>query len=384
MKWLPLLWAALRRKPGRSMLTLLSIVVAFLLVGTATGLNASFARLVSEARADRIVVTARFGAWIPNSYVNQIGQFDGVNAISTSAYLEGSYQDQRNSLLIMMTDPPMTEVAQEYNITPEIFAEVERVRDGLIISSSVAERFSWSVGDRIPLLIDQENKDGTLFWNFQIVSIIPDIALVPEGFAIGNFAYFNEERGRRFNDVHQISFLIDDAEQAGEMANVVENYFANSQTPVTVMPDRTRTETQLQAVFDIQFFTIAITAAALFMLGFLTCNVMAQAVRERIPEFAVMKTIGFSDWSIFGLIIAEASILCLAGAGFGLLLAGALPSFSSLGLVNAVMPGVPPPIITPIVAGLAFGAAVSIAIVSGLPSAWRIKRMSIAAALGGK
>jgi len=384
MKWLPLLWAALRRKLGRTVLTLLSIVIAFLLVGTATGLNASFARLVSEARADRVVVTARFGAWIPNTYANQIRQFDGVNAISSLATIESTYQDQNNSLLINMTDPAMAVVTPEYNITPEIFAEVERVPDGLIISNSIAERFSWSVGDRIPLEFEQLNKEGTRDWNYQIVKIVPDISLIPEGFTIGNFLYFDEERGRRFNDVHQIQFLIDDAEQAGAMANVVEEYFANSQTPVTVMPDRTRTETQLQAVFNMQFFTYAITAAALFMLAFLTCNVMAQAVRERIPEFAVMKTIGFTDWGIFGLIVAEASILCLAGAGFGLLLAGVIPNIVNVGQLGVIMPSVPSPIITPVVAGFALAAALSIAIVSGVPSAWRIKRLSIAAALGGR
>jgi putative ABC transport system permease protein len=383
MKWLPLLWAALRRKAGRSVLTLLSIVVAFLLVGTTTGLNASFARLVSEARADRVVVTARFGQWIPNTHANQIRQFDGVTAISSLSMIEASYQDQINSFLINMTDPAMTEVNSEYNVTPEIFAEVDRVRDGLIVSQSVAQRFSWSVGDRIPLEFEQVNKDGLRDWSFQIVRIVPDISLVPEGFTIGNFLYFDEERGRRFNDVQQISFLIEDAEQAGAMADAVEEYFTNSQTPVTVMPDRIRTETQLQAVFDMQFFTYAITAAALFMLAFLTCNVMAQAVRERVPEFAVMKTIGFTDWGIFALIVAEASILCLAGAGFGLLLAGLLPNLVNIGLLSVVMPSIPPPIITPMVAGFAISAALVIAIVSGVPSAWRIKRLSIAAALGG-
>ena len=70
MKFLPLLWAALRRKTARTLLTLLSITVAFLLVGIMSGLNASFARLIESSRADRIVVTARYGVWFPIAYVD--------------------------------------------------------------------------------------------------------------------------------------------------------------------------------------------------------------------------------------------------------------------------------------------------------------------------
>src|SRR5215510_12301047 len=104
MRWLPLLWTALRRRPARSVFTLLSIIVAFLLVGIMSGLNASFARMVENARPDRIIVTARYGAWFPIAYLDQVSRMDGVGQVVPSAYIEASYQVPTNRLFIEMTD----------------------------------------------------------------------------------------------------------------------------------------------------------------------------------------------------------------------------------------------------------------------------------------
>ena len=93
MKWLPLLWTALRRKPARTVYTLLSIVIAFLLVGIMSGLNAAFAERIENARVDRVVVTARYGVWFPIAYLDQIVRMDGVSQSVPAAFIEASYQE---------------------------------------------------------------------------------------------------------------------------------------------------------------------------------------------------------------------------------------------------------------------------------------------------
>ena len=380
MKWLPHFWSALCRKPGRSIYTLLSIIVAFVLVGSMTGLNAAFSKMVTDARADGIIVTARYGAWVPLAHLNEISELPGVTDIVPIARLEATYQAPRNSVIIMMTDSRITDVQPDLNTTREMFSQLEQRRDGLIVSRDMAQRFGWSVGDLIPLETDRAFQDGSRNWTFQLVGIVPGSERFPGGFAMGNFDYFNEGRADgRINDFHQAGVVVENAEQADETSNAIEGLFANSANPVIALPERTMIENLLQGLVDTRFFTYAISAAGLFMLLFLTGNVVAQSVRERIPEFAVMKTIGFSDRGVFALVVVEAAFLCIVGAAFGLVLANAIP-----GVVSAAMPNVPVPIITPGVIAISFVCAVLVAVFSALPAAWRVKRLSIAKALGGR
>ena len=61
--------------------------------------------------------------------------------------------------------------------------------------------------------------------------------------------------------------------------------------------------------------------AVFFTLLLVVSNTMAQSVRERIPELAVLKTLGFSDGSVLGFVFAEALALCLVGGLLGLTVA---------------------------------------------------------------
>ena len=141
-------------------------------------------------------------------------------------------------------------------------------------------------------------------------------------------------------------------------------------------------DTALAQILDIDFFTRSISAAALFMILFMTRNVMAQSVRERIPEFAVLKTIGFPDRRIFALVLSEAAVLCLVGAFLALILAQSTPAMMRRALPP--MQNVLLPVITPGVIAAVLACAMLIALASGLPAAWRLKRQSIADALGGR
>src|SRR6185503_15004859 len=173
MKWLPLLWTALRRKPARTVYTLLSIVIAFLLVGIMSGLNAAFAERIADARIDRIVVTARYGVWYPIAYVDQIARMDGVSEIVPAAFIEASYQEPANRLFIRMTDPRARSVLPELNVTPDLMTELERVQDGLIVSRGLADRLRMTIGARVPLETDRVFQDGTRTWGFNVLAIVP-------------------------------------------------------------------------------------------------------------------------------------------------------------------------------------------------------------------
>jgi len=382
MKFLPLVWSALWRKRARSIFTLISITVAFLLLGTMSGISASFGRFLDNIPANRILVTPRFGGRLPVAYVDQIARIEGVTHVVPNNFIFGYYQDQKNRLGVSMTDERLVDVLPEMNISANMFAALKRVQTGAIVSRELADRFGWSEGATVPIQSDIPRTDGTRVWAFTIVSIVPDVESIPGGFMIGNYAFMNEGRADEKNRglAFDLRALIADPSQAGGASSAIEAMFANSAVQVTASPERVVFENGLQGFLDIEFFTRAVSAAALFMIMFLTGNVMAQSVRERIPEFAVMKTIGFTDRAIFGLVLAEAAIPCLVGAALGLALAQLTPPLARAVLRDNGLT----PIITPAVVATAFAAALLVAAVSGLPAAWRVRRLSVVDALAGR
>jgi putative ABC transport system permease protein len=379
MKWLPLLWTALWRKPARSIFTLLSLVVAFLIIGIMTGVGASVAQMLDRARMDRIVVTARFGAWEPVAYADQIERLGGVKNIAISAGIAGTYQTPENAIFIQMTDARVLAVDPESEIPPELFAKLESVRNGVIITQATADRLGWKEGQTYPLETDRITHDRTRTWTFQVVGIRPPHEIRNDGLSLGNFTYLNEGRADRMNEVNAIILLVDDAERAGEVSTAIEAMFANSSTPVSAMPERTLIENAIQATLDLEYVIYTVSGAALFMILFLTGTVLGQSVDERIPEFAVMKAVGFSDRAVLALVLVEASVLSVVGACLGLLAAKALPL-----LPQALVPGGPAPVISVGVIGFALALAIAVAIVGALPAAWRVRQLEIAEALGGR
>jgi ABC-type antimicrobial peptide transport system permease subunit len=83
---------------------------------------------------------------------------------------------------------------------------------------------------------------------------------------------------------------------------------------------------------DIGLIVTAIMGAVFFTLLLLTGNTMAQAVRERIPELAVLKTIGFTDATVLVLVLAESVLLIVLAGCLGLAIAQVLMPGISKGL----------------------------------------------------
>ena len=285
MKFLPLIWAALRRKTARSIFTLVSITVAFLLFGMMTGISAGFGQFLASVPANRIMVMPRFGGRLPIAYIDQIARIDGVTHIAPANVIFGYYQNEKNRINVSMTDERLVDVVPEMNITAENFAALKRVQSGAIVSKDMADVYGWTVGANVPIESDIAKVDGTRTWTFSIVAIVPVVDSISGGFMIGNHTYLDEGRADERNRGSAIDFrlLVDDAAKVGETSNTIEAMFANSAMQVTASPERVVFEQGLQGFLDLEFFTRAVSAAALFMIVFLTGNVMAQSVRERVP-----------------------------------------------------------------------------------------------------
>lgn len=382
MKYARLIWTGLWRKKVRTIFTLLSIVAAFLLFGMLQGIDTTFKQLVDQGRLNVLVTTNPAGLPLPLADLGRIEAVHGVKRVTYRSLFIGDYQSLTNIVIVLPVDSdnffaenPM------FSMSPGVREAFLHNRTGALVSRSLADRLGWKIGQRIPIhALNAVKKDGSSDWTFDLVGTfdIPDSPVREEPLLLMNFLYFDNARATDAGTVQLYQETIADASQAATVANAIDNLFANS-------PNRTRTETeranaqgQLAQLGDLDFFVEAIVAAAFATLLLLTGSTLMQAYRERVREFAVMKTLGFTDGGIAALVLSEAILLTVGAAVLGLLIAHALlPALGAL-MARVGAPGLRLPWI---VFAVGIGFAALLALVSALPAAWRAQRLSIVDAL---
>lgn len=384
MKYFPLVWASIMRKPTRAVLTLLSVMLAFTLFGLTIGMNATFAKVQEEARDDRIFSFARFGGGLPVAIVRQIASLPGVTMVAGTDFMAGYTQDPKNRVFVQMMDENVPKVMAEWPITPQQWQMIRDNRQGLLVSKMQADRWHLKPGDNFTMVVPGRKKlDGTTSWKFQVVAVTQDIQYMSQGYLFGNGDYMDKglilaDQGK----TAQVRVKVADASKTAEIAERIDNTFASSPTPVQSITEKVAFDVSAGTGMDIAAVDRDVALAGMFMVLFLTANGLAQAVRERFAEFATLKTIGFSDNGVIALVFAEAAIPCLLGAGLGIGLAA---------IISHIMPmflppgqGLPIPTMTVMVFVWAFVCAALVALISaGLP-ALRLKQMDIATALSGR
>jgi len=382
MKYIPLVFAGLWRKPTRTVFTFLSVMVAFILFGILASIESGFAHQIAIARLDRLFVDARFGGNMPIAYQNKIAVLPGVTVVEPTIGLGGYWKDRTNGFGVTMADERYVQARPEYHLTTAQMREIDRSRTGIVISRKLSERYGWKVGDRIPMTSTTRQVDGSTTWMFDVKFItdnydFPDVAM----FALGSYKYFDEARAADKGTVGRFLVRIADPNRAAAVGRAIDNLFANSPQPTRTMSEKANAEAGTASIGNITFFTRSIISAVLFMLLFLTGNTMMQSVRERIPEFAVLKTIGFSDTGVLSLVLAEAVTLCVLAGVAGL----TLMKFVVPPLVKG-LPGNADALLrmpwSAAVAGLGF--ALLTACIAGFFPALRVKRLNVVDALAGR
>ena len=382
MKYLPLVLAGLWRKPTRTIFTFLSVVVAFMLFGIMASIESGFAHQVEVARLDRLFVDTRFGGTMPIANQNKIASIPGVTVVEPVISLGGYWKDPKNPASVTMADERYVQARPEYHLTTALMHEIDRSRTGVVISKKFALQNGWKVGDRFPLTSTTLQTNGDKVWMFDVKAItdnydLPDMAL----FMLGSYKYFDEARATDKGNVQRFLVRIADPERSAAIGRAIDGLFANSPQPTRTMSEKANAQAGTSSIGDITFFTRSIISAVLFMLLFLTGNTMMQSVRERVPEFAVLKTIGFSDAGVLALVLAEAVMLCLLAGLAGLclvkfvvpLFAGSLPGNAGALLL---MPW------SAAATGIAF--ALLTAGIAGFFPALRVKRLNVVDALAGR
>ena len=380
MKYFPLLWAALWRKKARTIFTLLSITVAFLLFGMLQGVNSAFNEAVEKANVNRLITTSSIALTenLPYADMAQIEALPGVARVAHASWFGPYYQDPKNFVFTFPVEPE-----RYFAIYPELILPKEQLdafqqtRAGAVIGADLAHKYGWKIGDRVPLHSTIWTKpDGTSDWNFDVVGIyqVPSNRSQENAFFF-NYKYFDEGRSFSKGTVGWYIIQVKDPTQSAQVAAEVDKLFANS-------TDETKTETEkefqqafLKQIGDINMIVTYILFAVFFALLFATGSTMMQSVRERVPELAVLKTLGFSDTAMLTLVLCESTLLCLLAAVLGLLIAwGLFPGLKDvIGVVK-----LPTPVIVE-----GFVVALLLAFITGIVPAWRAKRLDIVEALRG-
>jgi putative ABC transport system permease protein len=380
MKYMPLIWAGLWRKRARTIFTMASIVVAFLLFGLLQGINQGFNTVVENLEVDRLYVSAKstMTDGLPIRYLSRIKSVPGVKEVSLWAFFGGYYQNARNALPVFATDAgALFRVYKEMKIKPEYLEAMQKTRTGALISERIAQQYGWKVGDHIPIGTSiWTNKEGSNTWYFDIVGTF-DASEYGAGFPTFyiNYDYFDEAKAFGRGVVHYYLVGIKDPRQATQVATQIDAMFENSPVETRTQTESALAQSQLKQLGDINFIANAIVGAVLFTLLFLTANTMMQSVRERTSELAVLKTLGYSDGKVLALVLTEALMLCLFAAALGLFFARSIFAAPQL---QTLFGNLPMPLM---VLGGGAGIAVLLALVSGLPPAWRAKRLNIVDAL---
>jgi putative ABC transport system permease protein len=388
MKYLHLIWAALFRRKTRTILTLVSIITAFLLFGMLDAVRTAFNQAGQSANgAQRLQTGSKlsFIQTLPSALGAQIAQVPGVKMVTYANWFGGAYQDPHNQVFSFAVDNNYVDLYPEMDVSPAERKAFDDTRTGILVGEKLAKRFGWKVGDKIPMQSTIfPNRQGDKNWNFDIVGIIHSkdkkAGAFFDGMMLLHWKYFDETTPYNQGSVGWYVTRVNDVNQADRVAKAIDAISANSDHETRTQTEQAATASWMKQLADIGLIVGSIMGAVFFTLLLLSGNTMMQAVRERTSELAVLKTIGFSSISVLGMVLAESILLVLLGGVVGLGLATVVvPALSagSGGFLN--LPGVGA---NSWVLGLVL--MVVIGLLVGLLPALRAMRLNIVDALAGR
>jgi putative ABC transport system permease protein len=368
MKFLPLIWKNMWRRKIRTLFTIGSVFVAFVLFGMLMTIRTSFTFGVEIAGNDRLVLIHKVSVImpLPVAYKPRLAAVDGVGLVTHQSWFGGIYQDPADFFAQIVVEPEAhMEMYPEYVLEPDEKQAWMADRQGAVVGRDLAERFDWHVGDRIPLQATiWQTREGTA-WEFNISGIYDGEDGVDKTQMFFHYDYLDENRAEGDGLVGWYIVRIDDASRATELAASFDQMFANSQAETKTTTEKGFIDGFAKQVGDIGAIMIAIVTAVLFNILLIAANTMAQTVRERTSELAVLKTLGFRDGAVLALVVAESLFVTVMGGGLGLVVAwlvvqggdptgGMLPIFVlqpqdlalgaslavAMGIVAAILPGI--------------------------------------------
>jgi len=327
MKFWPLLWGSLRRRKARTVFTLLSILIAFVLFSYLAAVRVAFSAGVDVAGADRLLTIHKTSIIqpLPARYKDEIARVPGVVAVTHASWFGGIYQNSNKGFQGVFQAPIEPEsylsMYPEFKVTDAEKRAWLEDREGVLVGSTTAKRYGWKVGDRVPVQATfWRKKDGGKVWEFNIRGIYTGGKGVDTTQFLFHYDYFDEARQFGQGIVGWYIVRIADPTQTAAVSKKIDSLFENSPAETKTVTEKALAQGFADQIGNIGAIIQLILAAVFFTLLLVTGNTIAQSVRERTSEFAVLKTIGFSDGRALALVLAESLLLAILGGGAGLAL----------------------------------------------------------------
>jgi putative ABC transport system permease protein len=317
MRYFPLVLANLGRHKRRTLLTIASVALALFLFASLRTVVTTLGAASHFGSARRIVVTNSTGIVfpLPMSYASQLRTIQGVQGVTWANWFGGRYGDGKRFFASFAVDgPSYLELYPEVSVPADQRQAWLQDRTGALVGVRLLSVFGWRVGQNVTL-------QGTIFpgdWTFTIRGVYtPTNPQIQDDALLFHHELFDERIGRA-GIVGWYVLSIDDPNRAAQIGKTIDERFRNSSSPT-----KTGTEQAFNASFatmwgNVRLLMSTIGLAVVFAILLVTANAMMMSARERIGEVAVLKTIGFSDRALFGLVIAEAGAIALTGAVLGL------------------------------------------------------------------
>jgi putative ABC transport system permease protein len=381
VSWFGLIWANLWRRKTRTVVTLLSVFTAFLLFSVLASTRQAFIGGLDLLGDERLVSIHRSGLIfsLPMAYQRRIAAVEGVEAVSWGVWLQGYWKEQRNFVPLIAVDRDILTMYPEIVVPPEQRERWLATRNGAIVGKTIAARNGWKVGDVVPIRSGIWVKtDGTNTWEYEISAIYDVSSKVFDTESVWvHYEFFNEGRSYDRDTVGWYIIRLADTTRGGEVAKSIDTLFANSARETKSSAEKAFNESFVGQFGNIGAIVTYVVSAVFFSMLLVTASTMAQAVRERTAELAVLKALGFSERMVFAMVLGEALAITLLGAvlglGFGwwmceglaVTLSRFLPAFQLTG--EAMLLGA--------------AAATVLGLASGVWPAWRAMRMRVVDAL---
>ncbi|MDQ3211116.1 MAG: FtsX-like permease family protein [Acidobacteriota bacterium] len=382
MKFLPLVFRNLTRRKVRTFLTIASIFMAFVLFGVLMALRAAFTLGVEVAGADRLMMIHKVSLiqLLPKSYMERVRSMEGVTDVSHANWFGAYYQDPSNFIANMAVDPASWLRMYPEFVLPEDHKKAWIAnRTGAIVGISTANKFGWKVGDRVPLISPIYRKPDGSPWEFTIDGIYDSpIKGTDKTQFFFHWDYINETfRNSPVSDqVGWYVMRVADPAASDQLAKSLDALFANSPAETKTATEKAFVSNFANQIGDIGSIMMAITAVVLSFILFVAGNSMAQSIRERTNELAVLKTLGFSERLILSLVLVESLTIAVIGGGLGLAVASVLIAQGDP--TNGMLPAFYFPV-RDLIIGMAL--VVALGLGTGLLPALQARRLKIVTAL---
>ncbi|MGH8261274.1 MAG: ABC transporter permease, partial [Steroidobacteraceae bacterium] len=268
MRFIPLIWCGLRRKPVRTALIFLQVAVAFALFGVLQGMKTGIDRAIDNVRADVLFIGPAIagGARLSLADLSRVKAIPGVKTVSFADGFLGTYQKPNQAVFVLFLRPTqewLTLVPEIFEVRPKDLEALRRTRTGALITADTAKKYGWHIGDRIPLNSSTLQSNGSGTWYFDIVGTVTDHEPGESGLIVANYDYLDEARAHDKGTVRNFYAVISDPKQAGTVEDAIDRAFANSPTATRTASFRENAQQQLQSIGDLNFAIRSILSAVL-------------------------------------------------------------------------------------------------------------------------